>query len=1325
MVTPPIVSTTPIITPTVEETNDGFQMVGKKKKRKGKSKSNNGGQFAGPSNWGNSSNKDNITSSNSFSALYVEEENEEEEVQNVYDEIANLFTKIGGSSFTAAADKQCFEIQKKQFLIENDRLLDLIISQDIMNIFVNSSLDKNIFVNVNSFIAMNDSVNYVEMCNKCLKLEAELIKQHNMVEKDEYNRLSKSFSKLEQHCISLELAMQLNKENFQKNNTSTNQTEPSFDQLFELNNLKAELQAKDMTIKKLKAHIKRANETSTSESVKKDFDEIETINIELEHRDIVDNATQASNATTIAPGMYKLDPVILAPKVKNNREAHEYYLKHTMEQATILRELIQELLGNIPKVTNRPLLSSIKIKPSTSASGSKPSGNTKNDMISQTPSSNEKNKVEVQSRRVKSILNKRNSDSKNVCNEHVKHPVKGDKALCSVCNECLFDANHAMCLIDHVNSMNVRAKSASKKDKKRKEWKPTRKVFNSIGYKWKPTGRTLTLVGNACPLTRLTATNKVPLRVSVPLEVVSPKHVVTRVYTRRPKVPKSVQNSKPKVAKSMTANRMEPDTSQGSDTSVSPSSSSFINCSFLDTVKFDNDQVVKIMGYGDYQIGNVTISRVYYVEGLGHNLFSVGQFRDSDLEVAFRKHTCFVRNLEGVDLLLGSRGTNWYSLSIGDMMASSPICLLSKATKTKSWLWHRVKFIASKDEAPDFIIKFLKMIQLRLNASIRNIRTDNGTEFVNQTLRDYYEQVGIYHETSVARTPQQNGVVDRQNRTLVEAARTMLIYVKAPLFLWAELTVIASEQSSLEPALHEMTPATPSSGLVLNPPPSAPFVPPSRNEWDLVFQPVFDEFFSPPASIASPVLVEEAPAHVESTKESHDLGVAHMSNDPYFGIPIPETVSEESSSSDIIPTTEHSDAPISEHLSKWTKYHLLQNIISNPSRPISIRLQLHEQALFCYYDAFLTSVEPKTYKDALTYSCWIEAMQEELNEFERLKVWELVPRLDKVIVITLKWIYKVKLDELGGILKHKARLVARGYRQEEIINFEESFAPVARLEAIQIFLAFAAHINMIVYQMDVNTAFLNGILREEVYAPHAWYDLLLSFLLSQGFSKGTVDPTLFISKKGKDILLMSMMGKISFFLGLQISQSPEGIFLNQSKYALESLKKYGIESCDPIDTPMVEKSKLDEDTQRKSVDPTHYRGMARPTEKHLHAVKRIFRYLRGTVNRGLWYSKDYAIALTAFADADHAGCQDTRHSTFGSMQLLGDRLVSCSSKRQKSAAISSTKAEYIVLSSCCAQLADIFTKTLCRERIEFLVDKLDMRSFTLETLKELADEAEE
>ncbi|GJS84401.1 retrovirus-related pol polyprotein from transposon TNT 1-94 [Tanacetum coccineum] len=294
------------------------------------------------------------------------------------------------------------------------------------------------------------------------------------------------------------------------------------------------------------------------------------------------------------------------------------------------------------------------------------------------------------------------------------------------------------------------------------------------------------------------------------------------------------------------------------------------------------------------------------------------------------------------------------------------------------------------------------------------------------------------------------------------------------------------------------------------------------------------------------------------------------------------------------------------------------------------------------------------------------------------------------MVITLKWIYKVKLDELGGILKNKARLVARGYRQEEGIDFEESFALVARLEAIRIFLAFAAHMNMVVYQMDVKTAFLNGNLREEVYvsqpdgfvdkdkpnhvyklkkalyglkqAPRAWYDMLSSFLISQDFSKGSVDPTLFIHRDGKELLLVQIYVDDIIFA----ASTPELCDLFS-----KIINTVLLDSCDPVDTPMVEKSKLDEDKEGKVVDPSHYRGMigtllyltasrpdlqfaicmcaryqARPTEKHLNVVKRIFRYLKGTVNRGLWYQKDSSIALTAFADADHAGCQDTHRSTY-------------------------------------------------------------------------------
>ncbi|GJW21366.1 putative ribonuclease H-like domain-containing protein [Tanacetum coccineum] len=590
---------------------------------------------------------------------------------------------------------------------------------------------------------------------------------------------------------------------------------------------------------------------------------------------------------------------------------------------------------------------------------------------------------------------------------------------------------------------------------------------------------------NACPLTRITTTNEVPSRKPIVLESESPKPVVNLVYSRKP----------------------------GRIRILSPLAK--LRLSKSSSVKFGNDQVANDNGF---------IMRVASVNGKKYILIIVNDY---------------------------SRFT-----------------------------W--VKY--------------------------------NGTEFVNQTLREYYEKVSISHETSVARSLQQNGVVERRNHTLIEAARTML--TKAPLFLWAKAVATAcyTQNRSMIRRHHGKTPyellhdkppdlsylhvfgalcytmndrknlgklqPKANIGLVPNPPPSTPFIPPSRSNWDLLFQPMFDESLNPSPyvdiqapEVIAPIPEVVAPEHAVSTgspssttvdqdapspsnshttqetqtpiishdveEDNHDIEVAHMGNDPYFGIPIPEVTSDQSSSSDVIHTIVPPDHQVSEHNSKWTKDHPLENIIGALDRPVSTRLQLHEQALFCYYDAFLTSVEPKNYKDALTQACWIEAMQEELHEFERLEVWELVPPPDKAFVITLKWIYKVKLDELGGILKNKARLVARGYRQEEGIDFEESFAPVARLEAIRIFLAFAAHMNMVIYQMDVKTAFLNGNLRKRQ----------------------------------------------------QISSKSLSHLINQSNMLLNALKKYGFDSCDPVDTPMVEKSKLDEDKKGTSVDPSHYRSM--------------------------------------------------------------------------------------------------------------------------------------
>nr|GEV04333.1 hypothetical protein [Tanacetum cinerariifolium] len=456
-------------------------------------------------------------------------------------------------------------------------------------------------------------------------------------------------------------------------------------------------------------------------------------------------------------------------------------------------------LSDIPKQTNslktkdsnKPLLTYTGVKPTTSTTGSKHSGNTKNNKITRTSSSIQKNKVEDHSRKVKSSLNKMNSFSGPVSFALVKHYVRNAKfeSICAIYNKCLFDDNHDMRIIDYVNDVNVRSKSKSKLNKMTKVWKPTSKVFNEIGYSWKPTCRTFTIVGNRCPLTRITSTKVVPTKETSTKSIATPTQGIL-VYSRRPKVTRSVGfSSKVKIVESKTSNSKEPKQSWGSTVFDVPSSS-----------------------------------------------------------------------------------LNYY-------------------------------------------------------------RTHNGTEFVNHTLKSYYEEVGISHQTSVARTPQQNGVVERRNHS-------------------------SSKESSI---------------------------------------------------------------HVVITNHVHSI------NQP------------------------------PEHINKWAKDVLIDNVISDPPRP--------------------------SYKDALTKSYWIEVVQEELNEFDRLE----------------------------------ARLVARGYRQEESIDFKESFSLVARLEAFCIFIAFVAHVKMVVYQMDVKIEFLNGILREEVY--------------------------------------------------------------------------YGMETCEPTDTLMVEKSKLDEDPQGKAIDPIRYRGM--------------------------------------------------------------------------------------------------------------------------------------
>nr|GEU32394.1 hypothetical protein [Tanacetum cinerariifolium] len=981
---------------------------------------------------------------------------------------------------------------------------------------------------------------------------------------------------LEKHCISLEVDNQLKKEFFQRNNSSSEQSAPTFDQLFELNDLKAQSQEKDTVIVKLKERLKSLSGNAQDRKIKRELEEIETINIELDNRvtklvaknehlkqtykqlydsikssrirskeqcdDLIKQVNLKSaevsdlNASlqekvlviialketlsklkgktivneivplhSVDPELFKIDVVSLAPKLRNNMTAHTDYLRHTQEETATLREIVEsERLVNplntsldyayyACKYTKRIqelLIILQQTCPCIPDLGTK--------LMAVTPKNNN-NKIRL----TKHIPLSGNTPA---ITTFLTNVVSNTPVLSSTGVNLLSSVSGSQ---PQGNTKNDRIQRAPSKAKKNKLEDHHRIVRHSLNKK-----------KSVVDTKAISSVTNSKLNVNANLEcatcngcLFSDNHDLCVL---------ACINSVNASLKSKSV--LKPYLDSGCSKHMTEDRSQLINFvqKFLGTVKFGNDHVAKIMGYGDYKIGNVTISRVYFVEGLGHNLFSVGQFYDSDLEVTFCQHTCFIRNLDGVDLLTDD----------------------SSAAKV----------------------------------SVRRIQTDNGTEFVNQTLREYYEEVGISHETSVARSPQQNGVVERRNRTLIEVARTIVDH-QAP-------KVIAPIDDVIPPVQDDST-GSPSLTTVDQDVPSV-----SKSHTT--------------AETQSSVIPQDV------KEDNLDIEVAHIGNDLLLSVPILEVTSTQSSSTVSPHQIVQPDHPIPQHTSKWIKDHPLNNIIGQLFRSVSTRLQLHEHALFCYYDAFLSLVEPKTYKDALTQSCWIEAI----------------------------------------------------------------------LEAIWIFLAYAAHKTIpdgFVDQDNPNHVYK---LKKALYglnqAPHAWYDMLSLLLISQDFSKGLVDPTLFIHKNGNDLLLvqmyiddiifasstpelcdlfanlmcskfkMSMMSKISFFLGLQNSQSPRGIFINQSKYALESLKKYGFESCDLVDTPMVEKSKLDEDKEGKAVDPSHY------CEPFI----------------GVRYPKDSSVALTAFADADHAGCQDNHRSTSGSVQFLGERLISWSSKWQKSAAIS-------------------------------------------------------
>ncbi|KAJ9544133.1 hypothetical protein OSB04_023840 [Centaurea solstitialis] len=785
-----------------------------------------------------------------------------------------------------------------------------------------------------------------------------------------------------------------------------------------------------------------------------------------------------------------------------------------------------------------------------------------------------------------------------------------------------------------------------------------------------------------------------------------------------------------------------------------------------------------------------------------------------------------------------------------------------------------VFFLRAKSDAPEEIILFVRKMERLNNLTVRSIRSDHGTEFKNSTLESFFEQKGISQNFSSVRTPQQNGVVERRNRTLIEAARSMLSEANLATQFWAEAvnTACYTQNRSLivkrfrrtayelfrnrKPSIEHLHifgcvcyilnnkdnlgkfDSKSDDGIFLGYSSisktyrvfnkrrqtieetihvkfdeSGPTFPHPNdnteiNQWaDSFFQvpepPIadpspqdlpdgFEEDPIPPTDITTPPLINATPIS-QITPPEPDL----PTNSEEFS----QTTVSEPSPTNLLPDPSSNEASTSGQVYqppalRWTKDHPIDQVLGNPSSGVKTRRQAGN---VCLYVNFISENEPKEIDDALRDPAWVSAMQEELAEFIRNNVWLLVPRPRKRTIIGSKWIFRNKLDEIGTIIRNKARLVAQGYRQEEGIDYDETFAPVARLEAIRLFLAFAAHMNFKVYQMDIKNAFLNGKLNEEVYvaqppgfvdpkfpdhvyklnkalyglkqAPRAWYDTLSTFLLSKGFVRGKIDSTLFLKKYPKHILLvqiyvddiifgstnpklcekfellmkseykMSMMGELTFFLGLQIKQSEKGIFINQGKYVHEMLKKFDLTSCTPMKTPMAPPLSLDKDSKGKPVDVTLYRGMigsllyltasrpdimystclcaryqAKPKESHLTAVKRIFRYLKGTPNCwdfvGSSYQtdtrktvisnltgrdtrqnhmtqnvpKDSGFDLTAYSDSDFAGCKIDRKSTTGGCHLLGGKLVSWTSKKQNSVSTSTAEAEYVAAGICCAQV---------------------------------------
>ncbi|KAJ9547477.1 hypothetical protein OSB04_020020 [Centaurea solstitialis] len=757
----------------------------------------------------------------------------------------------------------------------------------------------------------------------------------------------------------------------------------------------------------------------------------------------------------------------------------------------------------------------------------------------------------------------------------------------------------------------------------------------------------------------------------------------------------------------------------------------------------------------------------------------------------------------------------------------------------------------TKDETSGLIKSFVTRVENQSNLKVKVIRSDNGTEFKNSDINSFCDEKGIEKQYSAPRTPQHNGVAERRNMTLIEAARSLLADSKLPITFWVEAvnTTCYVQNRTLVVKSQGKTPyeifkkKKPFIGFFK--PFGCPCTILNTKSYLGKFNSKSEEGFlvgyatqckgytvfnsvtriieesenvecnehTPNAQGTGPNWLFDIDSFTNSFKTSEQDFTGPSTQQvsevqPQFVMfPIPtidpaefctdddqaegditpqavdqtvETLSQPQSPQSNESTPEQADTNLSDSLQEEAAYqtrtqknHPSTLVIGDMESPMLTRHKSKQAGVsnphLSLISCFLSQVEPKKAHDAMKDPSWIEAMQEELLQFVLQHVWDLVDLPSGHRAIGTKWIFRNKKDERGIVIKNKARLVAQGYTQEEGIDYDEVFAPVARIEAIRLFLAYASFKNFKVYQMDVKSAFLYGKIEEEVYvcqppgfedprypdrvyklnkalyglhqAPRAWYDTLSTYLLENEFTRGVIGKTLFIKREEQEILLvqiyvddiifgstkssmctefedlmhkkfkMSAMGELTFFLGLQVAQKENGIFIHRSKYVKDILHKFGFSDVKPSSTPMETHKHLTVDPEGQEVDIHHYRSMigslmyltasrpdimfavcvcarfqVQPKDSHLQAVKRIFRYLKGHSKFGSWYPHDLPFDLIAYTDSDYGGANMDRKSTTGGCQFLGSRLVSWQCKKQTSVSTSTAEAEYIAAASCCSQV---------------------------------------